>query len=96
MNADNRFEHNCANQNQLPMQATPLNEALMFRTDGFSNLLDALEYAAMGNTGFNFYDQRGELASVLTYRDLRDQARILARRLLSLGCKRGDRGWHHC
>ena len=91
MNADNRFEHNCANQNRLPMQATPLNESLMFRTDGFSNLLDALEYAAMGNTGFNFYDQRGELASVLTYRELRDQARILARRLLSLGCERGDR-----
>jgi len=91
MNADNRFEHNCANQNQLPMQATPLNESLMFKTDGFSNLLDALEYAAMGNTGFNFYDQRGELASVLSYRDLRDQARILARQLLSLGCERGDR-----
>jgi fatty-acyl-CoA synthase len=73
------------------MQATPVNGSLKLRTDGFNNLLDALEYAADGESGFNFYNQRGELASVLSYRDLRDQARILARRLLSLGCERGDR-----
>jgi len=73
------------------MQATPVNKSLKFKTDGFSNLLDALEYAASGSTGFNFYDQRGELVSVLYYRDLRDQARILARRLLSLGAEPGDR-----
>ncbi len=91
MNADNGFERERANQSPHSVQATPINGSLMFRTDGFNNLLDALEYAAMGDTGFNFYNQRGELASVLSYRDLRDQARVLARRLLSLGCERGDR-----
>jgi len=91
MNSGNGFEHSCKQRNRHCMQATPVNGSLLFKTDGFNNLLDALEYAAKGDSGFNFYDQRGELASVLTYRDLRDQARVLARRLLSLGCERGDR-----
>ncbi len=50
-----------------------------------------LEYAAQGDTGFNFYDGRGHLSSVLTYADLRDEAKVIARRLLSLGCERGAR-----
>ena len=91
MNSGSGFEHICEQKNQRSMQATPINESLLFKTDGFNNLLDALEYAARGDSGFNFYNQRGELATVLTYRDLRDQARVLARRLLSLGCERGDR-----
>ena len=91
MTSRNDFEQNGALQDPCSIQATPNNGALMFKTDGFINLLDALEYAAMGDSGFNFYDQRGELASVLSYRDLHDQARILARRLLSLGCEPGDR-----
>jgi len=91
MNAKKGFEQNSANQSQRSMQATPINRSLMFKTDGFSNLLDALEYAAGGDSGFNFYNQRGELSAVLSYRELRDQARVLARRLLGLGCKRGDR-----
>ncbi len=91
MNPGNDFEQNCAHQPRRSIQATPVNGSLKFKTDGFDNLLDALEYAARGDSGFNFYNQRGELATVLTYRDLRDQARVLARRLLSLGCERGDR-----
>jgi len=91
MNSNNHFKQNCADQNQRPMQATPTNGSLKFKTDGFNNLLDALEYAARGDSGFNFYNPRGELAAVLSYRDLRDQARVLARRLLNLGCERGDR-----
>ncbi len=91
MNSGNDFEQTCAHQPRRCMKATPVNGSLTFKTDGFDNLLDALEYAARGDSGFNFYNQRGELAAVLTYRDLRDQARVLARRLLSLGCERGDR-----
>ncbi|MEJ2760590.1 MAG: AMP-binding protein, partial [Gammaproteobacteria bacterium] len=41
-------------------------------------------------TGFNFYDARGRLCSVLSYRDLRDQARAAAQRLLTLDVERGD------
>jgi len=91
MNSDNGFEQKIAHQNQRSMQATPVNGSLKLKTDGFCTLLDALEYAAGGESGFNFYNQRGELASVLSYHDLRDQARVLARRLLSLGAERGDR-----
>ncbi len=73
------------------MYPTPINTSLVLKTEGFTNLVDALEYAAKGDTGFNFYDHRGELNCVLSYSELRDQARVLAMRLLGLGCKRGDR-----
>jgi len=73
------------------MQPTPLNKKLPVKSIGFANLADALDYAAQGETGFNFYDHRGALESVLSYRELRDEARALAKRLLGLGLKRGDR-----
>ncbi len=47
----------------------------------FETLTDALEYAAGGDTGFNFYNLRGELTTTLTYRELREQAVDLAARL---------------
>ncbi len=73
------------------MQPTPINKELPVRCSGFVNLTDALDYAAKGVTGFNFYDHRGELESVLSYRDLREDAMLLARRLMGLGLNRGDR-----
>jgi len=73
------------------MEATPVNTSLALKTDGFTSLVDALDYAAQGDSGFNFYDHRGELEYVLTYRELRDQARDLASRLLGLGAGHGDR-----
>ena len=73
------------------LQVTPTNTTLPLKTAGFRSLVDALEYAARGDSGFNFYNQRGELESVLSYRDLRDQAMVLARRLTGLGCQHGDR-----
>jgi fatty-acyl-CoA synthase len=73
------------------LQATPVNRSLAIKTGGFTSLVDALEYAASGESGFNFYNQYGQLESVLSYSQLRDQARILASRLLGLGCIKGDR-----
>ena len=73
------------------MKPTGTNQSLPLRNGDFGNVVDALEYAARGVTGCNFYDGRGELHAVLTYRELRDQARTLARRLKSLGCPRGAR-----
>ncbi|MBT8046937.1 MAG: fatty acyl-AMP ligase, partial [Gammaproteobacteria bacterium] len=67
------------------MQPTPLNKKLSVKTTGFANLADVLDYAATGETGFNFYDHRGELEAVLSYRALREEASTLARRLLGLG-----------
>ena len=73
------------------MKATKINTVLPLRNADFATLVDALEYAAEGETGYNFYDGRGELFAVHSYKDLREQAQILARRLLGLGCKRGTR-----
>jgi fatty-acyl-CoA synthase len=73
------------------MQPTPANKSLPLKISGFTNLVDVLEYAARGDTGYNFYDGRGHLKDVLPYADLRDQARVLAGKLLGLGCERGAR-----
>ena len=61
------------------------------RVGGFSSLVEALDYAARGETGFNFYSGRGELMETLPYALLRRRAEEAARRLLSLRFRRGDR-----
>jgi fatty-acyl-CoA synthase len=73
------------------MVPTPANHLLPVKITPYTNLVDALEYAAQGVTGFNFYDGRGHLSAVLPYSQLRDEAKVIARQLLSLGCERGAR-----
>ncbi len=75
----------------IPEQPTGTNKSLPIKFSGYSNLVDALEYAAQGETGYNFYDGRGSLSAVLSYADLMRQAKVLARKLLGLGCQRGAR-----
>jgi len=70
---------------------TPTQHALPLKTAGFTSLAEALDYAAAGSTGCNFYNGRGQLCSVMTYTELRQKAIELARRLGSLGLERGDR-----
>lgn len=72
-------------------QKTPTQNGRPHRLADFATLVEALEYAAEGQTGCNFYDARGQLRSVLHYRTLRDEAKICARRLLGMGLSRGDR-----
>ena len=67
------------------------NRSLAQNLGGFGTLAEGLDYAAKGVTGFNFYSPRGALQSVLPYAELRRQAISTARKLLSLGLKRGDR-----
>ncbi len=57
----------------------------------FGSLAEALDAAANGQTGYNFYGPRGELEYELSYKVLRDEAVSLARRLRSLGLPRGAR-----
>ena len=71
--------------------ATPTRNSLPLRRADFATLADALDYAAQGDTGANFYSGNGKLATVLPYRELRLQALTLARRLLSLPLQRGAR-----
>lgn len=61
------------------------------RIADFDTLSDALDYAAQGETGINFYSSRGELEHVLPYAQLRSHARDFARKLLGMGLKRGER-----
>ncbi len=70
---------------------TPTESQVPLRTTDFSNLADALDYAAQGMSGFNFYSGRGELRAVLTYAELRREAQTLAKRLIGLNLQRGSR-----
>ena len=71
--------------------ATPTVNAMPLRRGDFATLAEALDYAAQGTTGANFYAASGKLATVLPYRVLREQSLELARRLLALGLERGAR-----
>lgn len=73
------------------MKPTPTKNILPLRQGNFTNLVEALDYAAEGITGYNFYDGTGKLSIALPYKKLRKEARSLARRLLGLGPRRGAR-----
>lgn len=75
----------------LSIQSTPTLHKLPFRAADFATLTEALDYAAQGETGANFYTGRGELYASMPFGELRQQSRILARKLLGLGLTKGDR-----
>jgi len=70
---------------------TPTRNTLTQRLSGFDTLTSALEYAAQGNTGYNFYDAKGRLRSVLPYSLLRKKARVLAQHLAGFNLDHGSR-----
>ncbi|MFN3919242.1 MAG: fatty acyl-AMP ligase [Methylohalobius sp.] len=72
-------------------QATPTENTLPLRRADFSTLAEALDYAALGQTGCNFYTGKGELVETLPYAKLRQQAIDLAQRLESLNLPRESR-----
>ncbi len=79
------------NTQKLDITATPTQPAINLRPGNFSTLSEALDYAACGNTGSNFYSGRGQLTHVLPYAELQSQSKNLAKRLNGLGLKRGSR-----
>ncbi len=83
---------NAASSTVMSLIKTPtLNRDLPQRLADFATLAEGLDYAAQGVTGFNFYSGRGALTHVLPFAELRRQALVTARRLLSTGLKRMDR-----
>ncbi len=76
---------------EVTMEATPTGSNIPLRAGDFSTLPEALNYAAQGQTGYNFYDGRGKISAVLPYSKLRDEAQELAQRLIGLGLERGAR-----
>ena len=68
--------------NRETSRPTPtVSAGLPLRLELFETLTDALDYAAQGETGCNFFNLRGELSLALSYASLRDDARALARKL---------------
>ncbi len=67
------------------------NRGLERNLGGFDTLVEGLEYAARGQTGFCFYSSRGALEQVLPYRVLRERAIETGRRLVRSGLRRGER-----
>ena len=59
--------------NVLHTESTPTRHSLPFRGADFVTLAEALDYAADGDTGTNFYSGRGQLYAALSYSDLRAQ-----------------------
>ena len=76
---------------ELQLTPTPTLNTLTQQLAGFDTLTSALEYAAEGITGYNFYDAKGNLRSILPYSALRQNARIFAQRLFGFGLARGSR-----
>ncbi len=64
---------------------------LAFRSADFETLAEALDYAAEGESGMNFYDRRGAPETTLSYADLRANALKTGARLAGLGLRRGSR-----
>jgi len=58
-----------------------MNTGIDFRLGGFTTIAEALDYAAQGVTGYNFFDLRGNLAHAVPYAQLREQALDLAARM---------------
>ena len=68
---------------------TPTASGIALRSADFPTLAAALDYAAGGDSGFNYYDGRGALIATLPYSELRARAIEMSRRLAPLG--RGER-----
>ncbi len=73
------------------MTPTPTAPDRALRAADFATITEALDYAATCETGVNIYSPRGELSEALPWRELREQALLLGRRLLASGLLPGDR-----
>ena len=77
--------------NEPQLTITPTINTQAQRLAEFDTLVDALEYASKGTTGYNFYSARGKLRSTLPYSTLQQNAYNSAQRLSGFGLPRGSR-----
>ncbi|MEL6323045.1 MAG: fatty acyl-AMP ligase, partial [Pseudomonadota bacterium] len=63
------------------MDRTPTRSGLNLRLGDFSTLTEALDYAATGESGLNFYSATGTLDHVVPYAQLRAEAMALGVKL---------------
>lgn len=73
-------------------EPTPTTDVkLPYNGGNFDTVAEALDYAARGERGYNFYSVRGELLRSLSYRELRERSIEVARRLVRAGLAPGAR-----
>ena len=75
----------------MTVSATPTKNNIPLRPADFSNLAETLDYAAEGVTGSNFYGSRAQLLESVPYSQLAREAKALARKLIAMEFKHGDR-----
>lgn len=68
-------------------EPTPTARNIPLRHGDFPTLTEALDYAATGDTGFNYFDGKGRLVTSLSYADLRTQSIDMAKRLVGFAPK---------
>ncbi|WP_262696304.1 fatty acyl-AMP ligase [Kordiimonas aquimaris] len=78
--------------NDTQIVVTPTHDpSLERRYSDFDTLVDAIEYAAKGVRGVNFYNARGDVTDVITWAEIRDRAEAIGKRLVGMGFEKGDR-----
>jgi fatty-acyl-CoA synthase len=77
--------------NDAALVPTPNDCGLPRRRSDFATFSEAIDYAARSGKGMNFHDMRGELERVYTYRQMRDDALVMARRMVASGIGKNDR-----
>ncbi|MBN9123202.1 MAG: acyl-CoA synthetase [Nitrosospira sp. 56-18] len=85
------FDPRLSGESPMATIPTPTSNTQSQRLADFETLTGALEYAAAGNAGYNFYDAKGNLRSVLPYQTLRRNACASAQKLAGLGLTYGER-----
>ncbi len=70
---------------------TPTGDPLPRRIADFATLGEALDYAARGRRGLNFFDARASLVRAYPFTELQGDARADAGRLIAAGIRPGDR-----
>ncbi|ABI76156.1 putative AMP binding protein [Hyphomonas neptunium ATCC 15444] len=68
-------------QGSFELKPTATEAGIPARLGTFQSACDALDYAAEGQSGINFYSSEGKLTCSLSYRELKDQALGVAARM---------------
>ena len=70
---------------------TPNDCPLPRRRADFATFNEAIDYAALSQKGLNFHDMRGTLIRPYTFTEMREDALVMARRLIAAGTAKEDR-----
>lgn len=74
------------------IELTPTSDdTLERRYSDFETFVEAVDYAAKGKRGVNFFNAKGDPVSALPYSKLRDKAVAVAGKLTAMGFEPGDR-----